>query len=73
MCHKMPKKPGNWNSFNYSSPWETEELLHPTSALISHYSKVLCTNESSRFLQILGTKCFAPPGIRHHFTPLLFC
>lgn len=23
------------------------------------------------FLQILGKKCFASPGIHHHFTPLL--
>lgn len=71
--HKMPKKPGNWNSFNCSSPWQTEELLHSTGALLSHYPNVLCTNESLSFLQFLGTKCFVPAGIHHHFTRLPFC
>lgn len=67
----MPKKPGNWNSLNCSSPWETEQLLHPTGALLPHCAKVLSTNESSSFVQILGTTCFAPPRIHPHFTPLL--
>lgn len=57
--------------FNWSSLWEIEELLHPTSALLSHYTKVLCSNGIRRFLQLLGTKCFAPLGsvtISHLFS-----
>lgn len=52
---------GKLKLFNCSSLWETEELLHPTSALFSHYTKALCSYESLRFLQLLGTKCFCTP------------
>lgn len=56
--------------FQLSSSWEIEELLHPTMLCFPTGQKCL-EMKAQGFLQIPGTKCFASPGIHHHFTPLL--
>lgn len=64
----MPKKPGNWNSFNCSSPWNFYIPLVPCSPTIPKYFLQMKVQVFCRFL---GQNVLHPLGsiITSHLFP----